>query len=518
MNHFNKLPDEILTKIFRYLRDELENEDNFWKLRLSSTTCELVQSPSIGFSWSYDFLTKNSSIKLIRNFREITADQSLRNLCLTNRRFSQVINGRYFTTPDSSQWPILKVDSRYLAQGNHHCLHEKNNSYACQFIKTLANSKFMKYKKLELCLFNPSSDLSCILKAIAHERSNLSSVLELKLHASVISPINLNKILVVLPNIKRLSICDPSFGNKRFERGEISRTLTSKLTRRVLSSLNLNLGFYSEGHLLMDYVLDHLPAREVRMQFHTSGLTDYGWLRGYLLKHKNIIRNFCFTFEGLNHCRLDEPMASLFEGFDYYVEEGNHEYSVISSNKRSLRWKANSASVKYKRLEFFPGTPILGRMLKAIEDDRICLNEVVELNLHRCTIFPEALSRILAALPKIERLNICRKKRNLKMTYHFCRESDPEEQSRLQKATDLVVTVNLSFFDGRLSKQVHEHILANPPGNCTRVLCRQEHGCECMSKDFNLSKDHARQRNSWFPNTSNRTSPRGFYATEYFCS
>lgn len=91
---------------------------------------------------------------------------------------------------------------------------------------------------------------------------------------------------------------------------------------------------------------------------------------------------------------------------------------------RLIRWETLKAPVELSNCKIQKAR-IPSKYIQALQDDRARLREVVELNLHRCNIFFRELSKILAPLPEIERLDICRKKGNFKMTYHVCRGNGP---------------------------------------------------------------------------------------------
>lgn len=476
-NYFDKLPDEMITRIFRFILNDLEDEESFWNLRLASVSSKPIEKPNLAImpnktvmKRGYERFAGPIAYQVARNFHEISADETLRNLCLTCKRFARIINGEHFTTPDTNQWPSVKIVQRTpFTRRKADCTHAQDNSSVCHFVENLASSEFMRYKRLEL--YAVTTIESCLLDAIEY---NLKNILELNLYKCGLRPIHLYDILVALPNVRRLSMSDIYICYLGYNQTDIP--VPKERAGRVLSALNLDLTMHEIGLPLLDYILDYLPAKEVRMQFRVSCRGSHEFIKKYLSRHNDTIEGFHLTFQDMDVARMP-----IHEGFNYLIDEGNYEYSIISPGRRS-KPKTNLESVKYKKLAFFACKLTLDYcFLKAMTDNRVCLSEVVELALHRCIIWDDLLSKMLATLPNIKRLRICQRRDKLKTTYYFCRESDLGDQPATQEPAGPVASPPL-FDQNHDARGVHEYILANPPAGCNQVLFKHRYSCGCKSK------------------------------------
>lgn len=166
---FDRLPDKLLVKIFRYL---LDDEDIFDKLR---ETCKL---------------------------------------------FNRIVNDELLTI-DDKQFPVLEP---WQWDRNASYIEDYDDCGDCHEIETKARYKFRKYKRLSMFGVD-----SCCFKTVMNESEGLQSITELNICGSQdrANAFLINAIMRKLPNIRRLSFYVRELTNKKQPRpvDVVSRTM-----------------------------------------------------------------------------------------------------------------------------------------------------------------------------------------------------------------------------------------------------------------------------------------------------
>lgn len=257
-----------------------------------------------------------------KNFSGNTKE--IRSLRATCKRFYHIINYKLLTPCDYWQYPVLYIEIPEDNWKITKACRGTDETCSCYKIRRLANIKFKIYRKLQLTKVNLRR--KCFLDFL--ERTDMSPLVELSLVDCWFDLDSLNRILTAQPNIKRLSFY--------LERGKILDKSRKQLKsmepashKLVYLYLDLERKFLKEnGDILLEYILNYLPASELEIRFDSSNKEHLEWARKYLSQHQETIKHFLFRVGS-----LDKEVLDVFDGYDYDAlgPKGFHPKFIIIS-------------------------------------------------------------------------------------------------------------------------------------------------------------------------------------------
>lgn len=265
MNLFDKLPDELVVKIFTYLNSEHQNNNQ--------------------------------------------ANRDYRNLRKTCKRFCRIVN---YSVEEENE-PALSLspvydgyDSSWMECDSTRWCGCDDGKCVSQDILMISDFKYIKYRRIEIDDFDLIDH--CIVRAVQSRSAGLHTIVTLELRCKIDVTV-LISLLAALPNLKILDLAP-------IDNSKDKLPIPPDLTSRTLSKLIFYLDYhkFTEDKPMLDYILDYLPALEV--QFHKR---DYDfdediikWCRCYLLRHKLTIREFSIFILDTN----PERIKKFFEDLD----------------------------------------------------------------------------------------------------------------------------------------------------------------------------------------------------------
>jgi len=258
---FDKLPEELVVKIFRCLIDHRDKDGKD----------------------IYDLIYYHGDPPKFRECPEMS------NLRLTCKRFLYIVNYKLLTISDC-QYPRLP-----LPRGSWAC--PSANELECmEQIKKIVSFKYVKCRYVYLIGIDLTT--SQIIQYIRDEQANLKAITELEVYSCKFDLIVLNKIISTLSSLRRLRFVDNRLVSKREPEIE-------EIARRTLAHITIE-GFEDYGNL-PEYILNYLPAREIVIdclqddfvltEEQLDSSLNLSWLRRYLARHYAIINRCCFTIE-----------------------------------------------------------------------------------------------------------------------------------------------------------------------------------------------------------------------------